>query len=209
MSTPTPEVIVNEKVNPTAKIDRQFAWIALVGGLIAFASAGMLVYEHLQIFMDAGHVSICDVNALLNCGTVMRTPQAEAFGFPNPFIGLVGFSIVITTAMALFAGAKFKRWYWIGMQLGLTFAFCFILWLWFQTTFNINALCIFCMFVWIVTTMMFVQLTVRNVVTGVIPAPAHLRETLPGWSWFTIILIYILIFGIITIRFWHIIIGMF
>lgn len=207
-STP-PEIMVNEQLSPVSRIDSRFALLSLITGIIALASTCMLVYERLQIYMDAAHVSICDINGLLNCGTVMRTPQAEAFGFPNPFIGLVGFAIVITIAMALLAGAKFKPWFWVGMQVGHTLAFSFILWLWYQTTFEINSLCIFCMIVWVMQTMIFVKVTVRNVVAGVIPAPEHLKETLPAWSWFTIALIYILLFGIIIIRFWHVIANMF
>ena len=69
--------------------ERSLAVWLMVTATVALASSAMLVHERLQIFIDAGHSSLCDINALLNCGTVMRTPQAELFGFPNPFIGLV------------------------------------------------------------------------------------------------------------------------
>lgn len=192
-----------------ALLDRRFAWLSLVTGFLAFASACMLVYERLQIYMDAGHVSFCDVNALLNCGTVMRTPQAELFGFPNPFIGLVGYAITVTIAFALLAGARFEGWFWVAMQVGHTLAFTFVVWLWYQTTFEINALCIFCMVVWVMQTILWVKLTVRNLVAGTIPVSTELRQSLSSWSWFTIALIYILLFGIIIIRFWNVILNMF
>ena len=115
------------------------------------------MYERLQIYIDAGHSTVCDINALLSCGTVMRTPQAEAFGFPNPFIGLVGFSIVVTIGAAIMAGARFKKWFWVCMNIGLAAATAFIMWLWYQTTFQINALCLFCMIVWVMTITLFVR----------------------------------------------------
>ena len=88
----------------TTSMDRRLGCWLICAGLIALASAAILVYERLQIYVDAGHTTVCDINGLLSCGTVMRTPQAEAFGFPNPFIGLVGFSIVVTIGAAILPG---------------------------------------------------------------------------------------------------------
>ncbi|MFW0121803.1 vitamin K epoxide reductase family protein [Rothia sp. CCM 9419] len=192
-----------------ASFDRRLAFLVLVAGAIAFVSSCMLVFERLQIYIDASHVSSCDVNALLNCGTVMRTPYAEAFGFPNPFIGLVGYAIVLTISTAILAGARFSRWYWLAMNIGHLLATVFVFWLWYNTTFKINALCLFCMFVWVTQIIMMGKITARNIIAGIIPAPFHLRETVAGWSWFAIVLVFVLIFGIIFIRFSDIILGMF
>lgn len=188
--------------------DRQLGFWLVGAGLIALISSAILVYERLQIYIDAGHSTVCDINALLSCGTVMRTPQAEAFGFPNPFIGLVGFSIVVTIGAAMMAGAQFKKWFWVCMNIGLAAATAFIMWLWYQTTFQINALCLFCMLVWIMTITLFVKTTVRNVSAGVVPAAQSMRESARGWSWFAISLWLILIFGIIVIRFFEVIVNM-
>lgn len=183
------------------KTDKRYAILSLLTGILAFASSAMLVYEHLQIAKDASHVSVCDMNAILNCGTVMRTPFAEAFGFPNPYIGLVGYAITITIATAILAGARFSRWYWLCMNVGHVLAFCFILYLWFNTTFVIGALCLFCMIVWIMQTILMAKTTAHNIQTGVIPAPEHMRHAVAGWSWFVVILIFVLLFGIIIIHF--------
>lgn len=193
---------------PGGYSDRQLGFWLVGAGLIALISSAILVYERLQIYIDAGHSTVCDINALLSCGTVMRTPQAEAFGFPNPFIGLVGFSIVVTIGAAMMAGAQFKKWFWVCMNVGLAAATAFIMWLWYQTTFQINALCLFCMIVWIMTITLFVKTTVRNVSAGVIPAAQSMRESARGWSWFAISLWLILIFGIIVIRFFEVIVNM-
>ncbi|MCM3509234.1 vitamin K epoxide reductase family protein [Rothia sp. P100] len=201
------ETLETGYTNPAA--DRRLGWFILISGIIAFGAASMLVYERLQIFMDAGHKSICDVNALLNCGTVMRTEQAELFGFPNPFIGIAGYAITITIATALISGARFSRWYWIAMNIGHGLALAFVFWLWYQTTFQINALCLFCMIVWMMQIPIFVKVTARNISAGVFNLPQSVREAAPNWSWFTIVLLYILIYGIIVIRFFDIIVNMF
>lgn len=214
-STIEPPQAENERIGglegaegTTTSMDRRLGRWLICAGLIALASAATLVYERLQIYIDAGHTTVCDINGLLSCGTVMRTPQAEAFGFPNPFIGLVGFSIVVTIGAAILAGAQFKKWFWICLNIGLGAATAFIMWLWFETTFHINALCLFCMIVWVMTITLFVKTTVRNISAGVIPASPSVRESARAWSWFAIGLWLILIFGIIVIRFFDVIMGM-
>ena len=188
--------------------ERSLAVWLMVTATVALASSAMLVHERLQIFIDAGHSSLCDINALLNCGTVMRTPQAELFGFPNPFIGLVAFPILMTIAMGTLAGARYKKWFWLATNAGLGAAVVFVLWLWFETTFVINALCLFCMIVWVMTIIMFVKVTIRNIVEGVIPASEQVRQSATGWTWFSILLLVLLIFGIIIIRFFNVFMGM-
>ena len=67
---------------------------------------------------------------------LLRTGHADTpefvFGFPNMFIGIVAFAVIITTAMGILAGARFARWYWLGLQAGVTLGFAFVVWLWSQ-----------------------------------------------------------------------------
>ena len=64
------------------------------------------------------------------------------------------------------------------------------------------------MIVWVMTITMFIKVTVRNISFSVIPAPENIRESIGTWSWFTITLVLILIFGIIVIRFFDVIMNM-
>ena len=130
--------------------DRPFAWLLLDTGVIGWLASGALVLEKLQVLKDPNHVTACDLNPWVSCGSVMKTPQSSVFGFPNMFIGIVAFAVIITTAMGISAGAKFARWYWIGLQTGVTLGFVFIVWLWSQALYVIHILCPFCMVVWAV-----------------------------------------------------------
>ena len=94
---------------------RPFALVMLVSGVIGWIASGILVLERLQLYRDPNHVTSCDINPWVSCGQVMSTWQSELFGFPNPLIGIVGFAVVITTAMALLSGARFGRWFCCGM----------------------------------------------------------------------------------------------
>ena len=56
---------------PGSYSDRQLGFWLVGAGLIALISSAILVYERLQIYIDAGHSTVCDINALLSCGTVI------------------------------------------------------------------------------------------------------------------------------------------
>ena len=89
--------------------DRPFAWLLLITGVVGWLASGTLVLEKLEVLKDPNHVTVCDVNPWISCGQVMQTPQSSVFGFPNMFIGIVAFAVIITTAMGILAGARFAR----------------------------------------------------------------------------------------------------
>ncbi|MGC4939908.1 vitamin K epoxide reductase family protein [Kribbella sp. DT2] len=142
---------------------RLLPWLLLVGGVIGLIAAVVLTVEKIAILRDPGYVPSCSINPVLSCGSVMTKPQAEAFGFPNPQIGIAGFAMVAVIGAALLAGATFRRWFWAGLQAGVIFGVVFVHWLMFQSLYRIGALCPYCMVVWAVTIPTFWYVTLHNV----------------------------------------------
>ena len=138
-------------------------------GAIGLLAAAVLLIEKIRVIEDPDYIPSCSINPILSCGSIMTSDQAEAFGFPNPIIGLVGFTVVLTTGVALFAGATLRRWYWLGLQAGATFGVVFVHWLIFQSLYRIGALCPYCMVVWAVTIPLFILVTLHNARAGHIP----------------------------------------
>jgi uncharacterized membrane protein len=87
----------------------------VITGAIGWLASGTLVLEKLEVLKDPNHTTVCDVNPWISCGQVMQTWQSSVFGFPNMFIGIVAFAIILTVGMALLSGATFARWYWAGL----------------------------------------------------------------------------------------------
>ncbi|UVI35600.1 vitamin K epoxide reductase family protein [Brevibacterium spongiae] len=174
--------------------------LLVVGGLVGLVAAVILLVEKLSLAADPDYIPSCDVNPVLSCGSVMATEQAEAFGIPNPIIGIAGFAIVFAIGAGVLAGGRYSRWYWAGVQAGMTFAVVFVHWLIYQSLYTISALCPYCMVVWAVTIPLFVCTTVRNLraVGGDQPWITELCEyrgpILTGW--------FLLIAGLIAHRFW-------
>lgn len=93
----------------------------------------------------------------------MQTWQATAFGFPNMFIGLMGFPIVIMIALLGLSRVAFPRWFAIGMELGILFWTCFAYWLFFNSVYDIQVLCPWCLIVTFTMTMLLAVSTYYTV----------------------------------------------
>ena len=130
----------------------QAAWILLIGGSAGWFASLALLIEDFKLLQDPAYVPSCSLNPVLSCGSVMATDQAAVLGFPNPIIGLAGFSVVVTLAVLTVAGVALPRWIWGGLWLGTAAGTLFICWLIFQSLYRINALCPYCMVVWAIIT---------------------------------------------------------
>ncbi|PQZ93610.1 hypothetical protein CQ018_08055 [Arthrobacter sp. MYb227] len=186
---------------PTLSRNAPFGILLVLTGAVAWIASGILVLERLALYKNPDYVTSCDFNPWVSCGTIMKSSQAALLGFPNPFLGIVGFGIVITIGMALLAGAKFARWYWLGLQAGVTLAMVFIIWLWSQALYEINALCLYCMVVWAMMIPIFSYTTARNIAHGVIPASAGFKRFTAEWTWVITIVLLLLTAASVFIRF--------
>ena len=130
----------------------------LAFGILGLLAAFVLSVEKIHLLQNPSAVLSCSFNLVLDCSTVMKTWQASLFGFPNSFIGLMGYSVVITVAVVGLAGANLPKWFWrtalICYGLGAIFAY----WLFFSSVYVIEVLCPWCLLVTLATTMVFAAL---------------------------------------------------
>ncbi|MEV8132136.1 vitamin K epoxide reductase family protein [Pseudarthrobacter oxydans] len=204
--THTPERTVDPDssaaaARPRMTRDRPLGWLMVITGVVGWLASGTLVLEKLEVLKDPNHTTVCDVNPWISCGQVMQTWQSSLFGFPNMFIGIVAFAIAITVGMSLLAGAQFARWYWVGLQAGVTLGFALVVWLWSQALYVIHILCPFCMVVWAAMIPLFVWVTIRNISAGVIPAPANAARILGDSGWIITALLYVAVIATIFFAF--------
>ncbi|MGW6503071.1 vitamin K epoxide reductase family protein [Nonomuraea angiospora] len=172
--------------------------LLLVGGLIGLVASFVLTVEKIALLKNPAYVPSCSINPVLSCGSIMRTPQAELFGFPNPLLGIAGFAIVTTVGAMLLAGARPRRWFWLGLQAGVTAGAVLIHWLIFQSLYVIGALCPYCMVVWAVTMPIFWYVSLHNL-SGTSSGP---RRKLAEYHAVTLTVWYLAILTLIGIRFW-------
>ncbi|ROR45714.1 vitamin K epoxide reductase family protein [Kitasatospora cineracea] len=183
---------------------RGYAWLLLIGGLIGLAASAVLTLDKLRLLENPAYQPSCNINPIISCGSVMRTAQASAFGFPNPLIGLAAFGALAAVGAGLLAGAAHRRWFWLSLQAGTLLGLGFVAWLIDQTLYEIGALCPYCMVVWAVVITTFWYTTVHNLRTGTLPAPALLRRLAAlRFQWLVPTAAYLVIALLILNRFWY------
>lgn len=196
----------NAPVDPAqVPFERSLPWLLLLGGLVGLTAAFVLTVEKIALILDPTYIPSCSFNPVLSCGSVMATPQASAFGFPNSLLGIAGFAVVTTSGATLLAGARLHRWYWFGLLAGATAGVVFVHWLIIQSLYRIGALCPYCMVVWAITIPIFWYVTLHTLGRSYPTAPTRWRPALDALTryhtvgltlWFVIILI------LIAHRFW-------
>ncbi len=184
-------------------------WV-LIAGVVGLAASATLTVEKLRILANPDYVPSCSINPVLSCGSVMMTPQAEAFGFPNPLIGIVSFTVVTVTGALAIGNVALPRWYWAGLASGTLLGTAFVHWLIFQSLYRIGALCPYCMVVWAVTIPLLVVVAsialqpLRGSAVGssrkrlIAPAAGFLYD----WRWSLTALWFTGLILMILVRFW-------
>ncbi|BAJ76314.1 predicted membrane protein [Microbacterium testaceum StLB037] len=157
-------------------------WLVLAG-VVGWWAAFSLTMERFAQLQNPGTAASCDFSVLVQCSANLQSPQGSVFGFPNPIIGLTAWAAPIVVGMALLAGARFARWFWVLFWLGFAFALTFVIWLISQSIFVLATLCPWCMVTWSVVIPSFFVVTLHVLREGVIPAPRvrHIAERLMPW----------------------------
>lgn len=153
----------------------------LIASVFSFIASFVLSVEAIHLAANADAVFSCDINAVISCGTVARSEQANLFGFPNAFLGMIAEVVVITLAVAAIGGVKFPRWYMFSAQVFYTLGLIFAYWLFYQSYFYIGALCPWCLLITVVTTIVFFEMTVYNILENNLFLKEKVQVRLVGW----------------------------
>jgi uncharacterized membrane protein len=178
----------------------QTALILVVGGIIGIFASIELIIQKIAVLSNPDFVPNCDINPVLSCGSVISTEQASLFGFPNPVLGVIGFTIVIMFGALLFAGVELPRSMWLGLNLGALAGMVFVIWLVSQSLYVIGALCPWCMVVWAVTIPIFWQVTTDNLASNKLSLGKSLSEIIVTLKWILVGASYLIIMALIFIR---------
>lgn len=184
--------------------DRWLGPLLLIAGIVGLLASGELAIEKFRLLENPLYVPPCSLGEAVDCASVMRSDQAEVFGFPNPFIGLAGFGGLLTGGLVLVSGGRPGRSFWLVLQAGLVFAVVFVHWLIVQGLYRVGALCPFCMAVWAATIPAFWYVTLHNL-RLVVDRPTlvgSLARTARGNHGIVITLWLLLIAALVAERFW-------
>nr|WP_291814028.1 vitamin K epoxide reductase family protein [Cellulomonas sp.] len=189
---------------------RRTAIEMIVSGLIGLYTSFVLSYEAIPIAVakatDTTAALSCDLNAVISCGKVGATWQAELLGFPNAFLGIAAEAIVITVAVAMLGGVLFPRWFMLSAQAIYTVGLVFAWWLFQQSFFVIKALCPWCLLITVTTTLVWAGITRINVRDGHLNLPGRWgpwgrRFVASGNDWFVTVAVLVLFAAVVFAKY--------
>lgn len=175
----------NEKVSITTTETKRplgFPLFLIMAGLVGLTAAFALTLEKIHKLLFPEEAASCDYSVIVQCGKNLASWQGSLLGFPNPFIGLMAWSVVITIGVSIFAGARYANWFWQVLNIGVAGALAFVIWLFSQSVFVLGTLCPWCMVTWFATIPLFWVVTFWNMKNGIWGAQAQkLGSTLLSW----------------------------
>jgi len=142
------------------------SFTALLVSVLGLADAAYLTYEH----FTGGTSFNCPENATVNCLKVTTSPESRIFGIPVAVLGLAFF---------VFMAAANSRWGWSApwqavhwARLGsVVVGIVFVLYLIWAELFRINAICLYCTGVHVLTFILFALIIGRATFSGVQAIP--------------------------------------
>ena len=185
----------------TIGASRAFSWLLVITGAAGLLASWIITIDKFKLLEDPNFTPGCSLNPIVSCGNIMKSEQAAVFGFPNPMLGLVTYAVVVAVGAGLLAGARYRGWFWLGLNAGMLFGVGFCTWLMYQSLYEINALCLWCCLAWVATLVMFWYVTAHNVRAGLLPAPAGVRTFLGEFA-FALPVLHIGIIGMLILTRW-------
>jgi uncharacterized membrane protein len=183
---------------------RRTGVLLVVTGALGLLAAMVLTIDRFRLLEDPSTQLACNLSPFIACGPVMQSAAGALLGFPNPLLGIIGFSVVLTTGVVRSAGIALPRWYHRGLQVGVLLAAVFITWLQTQSLYVIGALCLWCMLVWSVTIPLVVVVTLENAATGRLGAGLQrVGRRLRPYAVTVVAVWYLLVVAAIGVRFYR------
>jgi len=206
MAKQTPK-LASKQPQPLQSLAGKMPFILTITGILGLISAFIISVDKIKLLENPKFLPNCDLNPIISCGSVMSSKQGAAFGFPNPFIGLAAFAVLITIGAGLWAGARYKKWFWLGLNAGALLGVAFVHWLFFESVYRIQALCPYCMVVWVCTITTFWYVTQYNLQTKALVIPTKVGPRITSFlqkHHLDILIVWLLVIaGLILKHFWY------
>ena len=174
-------------------------WIEiLVSSVLGMVASLVLAIDAVVLAADPNASLSCNISSKISCAVVGSSWQAEIFGFPNAFLGLLAEPVITTVAVASLGGVRFPRWFLVAAQAVSAVGFVFAYWLFFQAYFVIGALCPWCLLITVTTTLIFFSFTRINILEGNYGAAVQRRFERPLRAYYLDTAIVVLLIAILT-----------
>ncbi len=143
------------------------ALTTLVVSVLGLADSAYLTYEH---FTQSASFA-CPENATVNCVKVTTSPESHVFGIPVAVLGLAFFLFMVAINSPWGWRAPWPAFHWARLG-SVVVGIVFVLYLIWAELFKINAICLYCTGVHVLTFILFALIVGRAAYSGVRAIPA-------------------------------------
>lgn len=190
-------------ISTTIGAGRPLAWLLVVCGLLGLLASWSMTVDDFRLYTNGNARPACTIfNPAFFCGDIINNVQEKVFGVPDAGIGLVAYPVLTAVGVGLLAGARYRRWHWLGLQAGTLLGVCFVTWLQYRSLHVIGAIYPWCLLAWATTIAAFWYVTVHNIKHRILPAPNLVRRAVTAVHWVVPVVWYGLIILLIFIRWW-------
>lgn len=129
-------------------------WVAPATFVLAIAGMAFAAYLTVAHYTSPD-VLACSSNGVINCERVTTSAQSEVLGIPVALLGLLWFTAMVGLCSP-WAWRSPARWVSIARQAAVWSGIAFVLWLVYAELFVIDAICLWCTVVHVLTFALFV-----------------------------------------------------
>lgn len=140
----------------TTKLAKVWAWVLTLGGSAGMIAMTWQATERIYMLKNPGGVLSCNLNPIVDCGTVLGNRWAALFGFPNAFIGMIVFAMLASSGIYMLLGTKPNKAYRNVVLALASILLAFSVWFFGMSLYVIGKVCIFCVVGWVVSIPIFV-----------------------------------------------------
>lgn len=155
--------------------------IIVIFSILATFAAFQLSVDKIHLAENPDTKLGCSINVVLNCASVMKTPQADLFGFPNSYLGMMGYPVFLFFALSALMGVKYNKRILRLLMFGIAVAFVFALWLFYESMYIIEILCPWCMLTTTSTAFIFAALLHISLRENIFNFSKRRYETVGKW----------------------------
>jgi uncharacterized membrane protein len=139
------------------------AFTTMVVSLLGLADAAYLTYQH---FTGSTAFAGCPEGSTFNCEAVTTSPESHVFGIPVSVLGLAFFVFMVVVNSRWGWKAPWSAVHWARLG-SVVVGIVFVLYLIWAELFRINAICLYCTGVHILTFILFALIVGRAAFSGV------------------------------------------
>lgn len=176
--------------------------LIVIFSALALLAAFQLSVDKIHTLENPGVKLECNINSVLNCASVMKSPQAELLGFPNSFIGMMGFAVLLFFGISGLMGVAYNKSVLRLLLAGAGAALIFAFWLFFESLYVIQILCPWCLLTTTSTTIVFGALSHISLRENIFSLPRSNNKKIQKWidgSYIELLVASVLVIGVILV----------